>query len=112
MTEVTSTVRQPGYLLPELLLRSTYVLFRVLVESLFTAGSAEVILLAFVLRSSGCLFLVHLHLADWIDCHRTPPQFSLEHLVMSAAITFRGIPQSKKERGLIPLYNIGDVKKS
>ena len=99
MTEVTSTVRQPWYLLRELLLRSTYILFRVLVKSLLAAGSAEVILLALILRSSCCLFLVHLHLADWIDCHWTPPQISLE---MSAVITSGGIPQSKKERGLIP----------
>jgi len=99
MTEVASTVRQPWYLLPELLLRRTYILFGVLVESLFAAGSAEIILLSFVLRSSGRLLLVHLHLADWIDCHWTPPQISLE---MSTAITSGGIPQSKKERGLIP----------
>ena len=89
----TSPVRSPTYLLPGLLLRRAQVLFRALIESLFATRSAEVILLSLVLRSSGCLFLVHLHLADWVDCHWTPPQFSLERLEMSAIFLFWGIPR-------------------
>lgn len=46
------------------------VLFRILVELLLTAGCAKKVHASLVLRFSGCLLLIHLHLTNGIDMAR------------------------------------------